>query len=72
MHRLPQLFGFIERSVSQGPGWYFDDRGRDPASTRTEAASALNAATGGIDLVAVQLTTAHSALRHLGLYVSED
>lgn len=72
VHRLPQLLGYLGRSVSHSPGWYFDDRGRDPSATRTEAARALDAATGGIDLVALQLTAAHNALGHLGLYVSED
>ncbi|WP_433784654.1 hypothetical protein ACQPX6_00310 [Actinomycetospora sp. CA-101289] len=71
VHRLPQLFGFIGRSVSQGPGWYFDDRGRDPASTRSEATGALALATAGIDVVTIQLTAAHNALGHLGLEGAE-
>jgi hypothetical protein len=72
VHRLPQLLGYLGRSVSQSPGWYFDDRGRDPSATRTDAAHALDAATGGIDLVTVQLTAAHNALSHLGRHLPED
>lgn len=72
VHRLPQLLGYLGRSVSHSPGWYFDDRGRDPSATRTEATRALDAATGGIDLVTVQLTAAHNALSHIGRHLPED
>lgn len=72
VHRFPQLLGYLARSIGRTPGRYYDDRGRDPADAIRDAVTALDAATGGIDLVAVHLTTAHNALGHLGLDHSED
>ncbi|GAA4834307.1 hypothetical protein GCM10023201_23230 [Actinomycetospora corticicola] len=72
VRRLPQLFGFLGRSVERAPGRYFDDRGNNPAATLQAAAHALAEATGYVDLVAVQLATTQVHLGHIGLVIAED
>jgi hypothetical protein len=72
VRRLPQLFGFLGRAAGRAPGQHYDDRGLDAASTLRAASFALAAATGHVDLVAVQLATAQNHLGHIGLVLPED
>lgn len=69
--RLPQLVGYLGRSIDRANRIY-DDRGRDPSDAVRDAVTALVATTGAVDLVVVHLATAHNALGHLGLDLSED
>ena len=70
--RLPQLLGFLGRSIHRASGRLCDDRGRDPSEAVGQAVGALDAAVGAVDLVVIQLATAQNALGHLGFDLSED
>lgn len=65
--RLPQLVGYVARSVDRAPcDGVFDDRGHDPEEALTDAAQALTAALGSLDALGVHTRTAHNVLGHLG------
>lgn len=73
MGRLPQLIGFVQRSVHRAlPHLHYDDRGRDPSEALADASDALLGLLGAIEGAHVHSRHAHSALGHLGLITPED
>lgn len=70
--RMPQLVGYLARSVEHDWCDVFDDRGHDPRLALTDAGHALAGAAGSLDALGVHTRTAHNALGHLGRRHSED